>query len=279
MATGLKNKPKPSRAKAAQASASSLREDVLYLYAISRESHNPAVEIAAEGIDGEAKVESVPCEGYLCWVSRVNRQEFADNLADRMNDLDWLALAGLRHQRAVSVISQQGEALPARFGTVFLSEATMAAHLRGRKATLQRAFELVASADEWGIKVFGTRRPRIAVAADAGQTSGLEYLKSKAETLQPKRSRVLDPEVQSFAKQLSEFSVASSPGGKASQGQPGLLWHGSFLVRRKDRPKLEALLSKFAKQWDERRRIECSGPWPPYSFVGAQVAAPEKHAD
>jgi hypothetical protein len=27
------------------------------------------------------------------------------------------------------------------------------------------------------------------------------------------------------------------------------------------------VLEKFANQWTRERRIECTGPWPPYSFV------------
>ena len=36
--------------------------------------------------------------------------------------------------------------------------------------------------------------------------------------------------------------------------------------------KLEAALKKYAGSWKDERRIDCSGPWPPYSFV-------EEHAD
>jgi hypothetical protein len=241
----------------------------LYLYAISQAPKNASRVIAAEGIDGETPVEALPCEGYVCWISRVSNNEFADKLPDHMQDLEWLATAGLRHQRAVSEISAHITALPARFGTVFLSEDSLAQHLKERKAALRKAFARVADADEWGIKVFATATPKARVTAKAA--SGADYLKRKAELLQPRTGK-LDDEVTDFINTLTKLAVASSPGGKASAGQPGLVWHGSFLIRRANRKKLEAALKKYAGSWRDERRIDCSGPWPPYSFV-------EEHAD
>ena len=240
---------------------------VIYLYAISQLPRRVAPVAVAEGIDGGAPVEAVRCEGYLCWISRVSKDEFADRLTDNMQNLEWLASAGLRHQRVVAEISQNMDSLPTRFGTVFLTEASLAKHVSGRKRALREAFERVADADEWGIKVFETAKPKQTAAVSAA-SSGSDYLKRKAEQLQPRAGRTLDDDVQAFIAKLSALAVAASPGGKASAGQPGLLWHGSFLVRRKDRKKLESELKKYASKWQNARRIDWSGPWPPYSFVG-----------
>ncbi len=227
------------------------------------------MSILAEGIDGVASVEAVNCEGYTCWLSRVSKEEFADNLAERMQDLEWLASVGLRHQRVVAEISTTATTLPARFGTVFFDEDSLARHVKERKAPLRAAFKRVAGAEEWGVKVFAiaTAKSRAAVAA----SSGSDYLKRKAELLQPRGGKKLDAEVQEFAAALKKLAVAAMPGGKASAGQPGLVWHGSFLVRRKDRAKLESALRKYATKWKDARRIDWSGPWPPYSFVGDHV--------
>jgi gas vesicle protein GvpL/GvpF len=40
-----------------------------------------------------------------------------------------------------------------------------------------------------------------------------------------------------------------------------------LLVRRNRREKLRAVLEKFGKRWEGRRRIECTGPWPPFAFA------------
>lgn len=240
-----------------------------YLYAISQVPEMAAPAISSEGIDGASSVEGLRSGEYLCWISRVSKSEFADRLTERMQDLEWLAKAGLRHQRVVAEISSHLTALPARFGTVFLSEKSLTQHVKKRLNIFRQALARVADADEWGIKIFAERRTTPSTSAEA--TSGTDYLKKKSDLLQPRRSANLDEQVQGFIQDLDRLAVASSPGGKASAGQPGLVWHGSFLIRRKDRQKLDAALRKYAAEWAESRRIDCSGPWPPYSFVGENV--------
>ena len=242
---------------------------VLYLYGISKMPQRRAPVITAEGVDGAVPVEAVRCKDYLCWISRVPKAEFADHLTERMQDLEWLASSGLRHQRVVAAIAGKLPTLPARFATVFLSEASLAKHVEERRGVLRAAFARVADADEWGVKVFAVARRK--TSAVAAPPSGSEYLKRKAAMQQPRSPKKLDEDVQQFVSALKDLAVANSPGGKASAGQPGLIWHGSFLVRRKDRSKLESLLSKYAHEWQDTRRIDCSGPWPPYSFVGEHV--------
>ena len=138
-----------------------------------------AEPIVAEGIDGQEKVEALRCENYVCWISRVSKEEFADRLTDNMQDLEWLAAAGLRHQRAVAEISRQSTTLPARFGTVFLSEDSLRQHVKERKKALREAFERVADADEWGIKLFEIARPKRAEAVQGGQRFRLSEEESR----------------------------------------------------------------------------------------------------
>jgi hypothetical protein len=242
---------------------------VLYLYAISQMPEREAPAIPAEAIDGVSTMEAIRCEEYLCWISRVARDDFADHLSERMQDLEWLASAGLRHQRVVSEICSVLPSLPARFGTVFLSDDSLSQHVKQRRRALRDAFQRVADADEWGIKIFALAKPKIAVAS--GALTGSDYLKRKAQVLRPAAGKKLDEEVQKFVSELTKLAVETSPGGKASTGQPGLVWHGSFLVRRKDVSRFRSALEKYAEKWDGVRRIDGSGPWPPYSFVGEHV--------
>ena len=141
--------------------------------------------------------------------------------------------------------------------------------MKERAEIFKEAFSRVADADEWGVKIFGERQAPVQATRKA--SNGTDYLRKKSELLQPRSSGRLDRDVASFIAKLTKLAVAFSPGGKASAGQPGLIWHGSFLVRRKDRKKLETELKKDAAEWAKLRRIDCSGPWPPYSFVGEHV--------
>lgn len=236
----------------------------LYLYGLSLPTRDN-VEIRAEAVDGEGPIETTRLDGFDCWISRVDRSEYADRLAENMENLEWLAMIGVRHQRAVADIASKLEMLPARFGTVFLSEQSLKAHVASGKKNFQGVFKKIAGSDEWGIKIFRVAERGRAPSAEA--VSGTDYLKRKAQTVMP-RPKEEDPNLIDLVQALSSLSVDTASGGKASSGQPSLVWHGSFLVRRSAQKKFAATLRKFTAEFSARYRVECSGPWPPYSFVG-----------
>ena len=216
-------------------------------------------------MDGPAAVETIICAGLVCWVSRVSRSEFADRLASNMEDLQWLASASVRHQRVVSEIARHAAILPARFGTVFLGRQSLEADVNKRKRALLEAFKRVADADEWGVKVFTVR----SVPPPVEARSGKEYLQRKAAVMVGRPKAQADAEVKSLASELSCIARASTAGGKVSAGQRDLQWQASLLLPRKRRRELERILNRLAARWGGSRRIECTGPWPPYSFVSA----------
>ena len=254
MAPRLRTKSKAAKPIAAP-------EHALYLYGVSQRA--PSKPVKAEGVDGVAAVESVPCAGLTCWISRVSRLEYADRLSRNMEDLEWLAAASVRHQRVVSEIAAASTILPARFGTVFLSEASLAAHVSTHKRQLLPALKRIEGADEWGVKVFAVPAPATVPITAA---SGTEYLRRKAAAATAAHGS-LDPEVRSFAEQLRRVAVDVAPTGKVSGGQRHLEWQASFLLRRSRQKQWRAILDRFAARWGTARRIECTGPWPPYSFV------------
>lgn len=262
MATAVKKKTakkrSPARVKAApQATA-------IYLYGISLPSKK--IEVRAEAVDASAPIEALRLQGFDCWISRVDCSEFADGLAENMENLEWLATIGVRHQRAVAELASKMEILPARFGTVFLSEQSLLAHVEGLKKNIQSVFKKISGSDEWGVKVFRLAQS-VGPSAMVEAASGTDYLKRKAQSVIP-RFKQEDPDLVALVSALTHLSVDAAPGGKASSGQPNLVWHGSFLVRRRSQQKFAEALRKFMGKFSQGYRVECSGPWPPYSFVG-----------
>lgn len=259
MATGLK---------------SSNARQVLYLYGITRSGRGTIPKLA--GVDGSAAVQAAPCGGLVCWTSRVDKKEFAENLAGNMENLEWLAEVSLRHQQVVAAIARSRDILPARFGTVFRTPASLAADVEKHKAVLSSDLEKISGCEEWGVKVFSLQSQ--APAAIAAK-SGRDYLRAKAAVLHAEAPPGNDEDVQRLARALEGVAVASAPGGGAvSRGQRGLAWQGSLLVKRPQRGKLQQLIARFSQEWEGRRRIEVSGPWPPYSFVSrGQETKPAPH--
>ncbi len=237
-------------------------EQAIYLYGITQ--HAGKKPLRATGVDGDAAVEPVPCAGLFCWISRVDRREFADNLNSNMENLEWLAAAGVRHQRVVADIAAHTTVLPARFGTVFLTEGSLEEDVKKRKRDLVYSFKLVGGADEWGVKVFSHPGGQ---AAALNASSGTDYLRKKASA-QKTKGRVLDDkEIEAFAVSLARLAQGMAPGGKVSSGQRDLQWSATFLLKRDRKKEWQQVLDRFARKWRGRRRIECTGPWPPYSFV------------
>ena len=234
----------------------------LYLYGISKSPGGKPPKIASAGIDGVHPVQPVSCGDFLCWISAVDRNEFADAINRNLENLEWLALHGVRHQQAVSEIAAKGVMIPARFGTIFSTEQALVKDVQARKAALQKVFSRISDADEWGVKIFAEQSapPKASVAR-----SGKEYLQQKAARL--KRPEHDDAGIQEFATELAKIASDSAPTGKVSGAQPNLLWQSTFLVPRSQRRQWDAALKNFVKKWSGSRRIEVNGPWPPYSFV------------
>ncbi len=234
---------------------------MLYLYGIS--SRSPKLK-ATGSIDGSSSVEILEDSGLVAWFSRVSADEFGSKLASNMENLEWLSGASVRHQRVVSQIAEAVTLLPARFGTVFRTEKSLTEHLRAEKEKLAATLKRIEGTEEWGVKLFLNPDPP---ASPIEVSSGREYLRAKATMVQVKKSKQLDPDVVEFVRELQAIAADSAPAGKVSSGQPNLEWQASFLVRKKDRPKWDQMLKRYATRWADRREIQCTGPWPPYSFV------------
>lgn len=243
-------------------------KEALYLYGVSRATGKKAGKapgrISSPGIDGVSAVKAIPSGDFVCWVSDVDHATFAEAMERNMENLEWLALHGVRHQQVVGEVAAQAPIIPARFGTIFSSEEALLKNVLGRSGALAKVFERVADADEWGVKVFAEKTAKPMAVSTA--RSGKEYLQQKASQIKPRQQRS-DPELQELAAALGEVATDSAPSGKVSGAQPNLLWQATFLVARGRRKQWERVLNEYVERWDGLRRIEVNGPWPPYSFV------------
>jgi hypothetical protein len=244
--------------------------NALYLYGISLRPEGKAGKpaknlgkIGSAGIDGVHAVRPLGCGEFICWVCEVDQVSFAAAVESNMENLEWLALHGVRHQQVVGEVAEQTSIVPARFGTVFSGEPALVQDVQGRKAALKKVFARVAGGDEWGVKVFAERQAPVALPE---ARSGKEYLQQKAARLK-KRPERNDRELQELATALGKIATDSAPSGKVSGAQPNLLWQATFLVPRAKRKQWDQVLKNFVERWDGQRRIEVNGPWPPYSFV------------
>jgi hypothetical protein len=239
-------------------------EPALYLYGISRAGGPKPAKILSPGIDGDHPVQPVACGDFICWTSVVDRAGFSQEINRNMENLEWLALHGVRHQQVVAEIAGKAALIPARFGTVFSGEQALVKNVQNRKSALKKVFTRISDADEWGVKVFAEQPAAQPIPAEV--RSGKEYLKQKAVRLKRRPDRD-DSGLREFSAELKKIARDSAPTGKISGVQPDLLWQATFLVPRGKRKQWDQALKEFVKQWSGSRRIEVNGPWPPYSFV------------
>lgn len=233
----------------------------LYFYGVSKPSA-AAEKIAVAGVDGLHRVQPFACAGLVCWVSSVDGS-FVERISSSMDDLEWLADSGVRHQHAVAAISAKTTMVPARFGTVFLSQDSLALHIQKTKPVIVRSLRDFEAADEWGVKVYLVPQP----AAAAAGVSGKDYLQRKAASLQSRSHAAADEATREFARALSKIAKSTASPSSMASGQRNLQWQSSFLLPRSRRKQWDALLKRYARRWAGKRQIECTGPWPPYSFV------------
>jgi hypothetical protein len=241
-------------------------ESALYLYGISRSSRIPQGKIT--GVDGKAAVEQIHGGELVCWISRVSKAHFADDLAKNMENLDWLAEVTPRHQAVLAAIADVNDVLPARFGTIFLNESSLQADIASRKAVLLSDLKRIKGNEEWGVKVFALRPERAEIPE---VDSGKSYLQAKSALLRAHQPTGNDGEIARFATELEKLSVATAEGGKISGSRRDLRYQVSLLMKRSNRKNLDATLRRFENEWKNQRHIECSGPWPPYSFVTRDI--------
>src|SRR5215813_5583084 len=126
----------------------------LYLYGISRPAGSRAAKVVNVGIDGVHPVQPLPCGDFICWVSAVDGAGFSEEINRNKENLEWLALHSVRHQQVVAEIAARDTLVPARFGTVFSGESALLKNVEGRKSALNKVFQRIAGADEWGVKIF-----------------------------------------------------------------------------------------------------------------------------
>ena len=237
---------------------------VLHLYGLTQ-APGPSAESLrnVKGVDGAAPIEAIACGSVISWVSRVPGADFAHNLAENMQNLDWLAAATTRHQEVVSAIAQTTDILPARFGIEFRNERSLRSHVESRQAALKVDFERIRDKQEWGVKVFV-----LPTEPKAGKKvrTGKEYLEAKSAQLR-RAPAGGGAELLDFAKALRSIAADLADGGKFAAARRDLEFHKTILLRRAHRAKLEKLIQSYSRKWKGKKRIECTGPWPPFSFV------------
>jgi hypothetical protein len=275
----------------------------IWTYAITEEAHlsGPDGEVDLSWLAGvgETKVRTVTCSGLAVLVSDVSLAEFGEAALRRnLENLDWLDEVAREHHYVIDAAARLLPLLPARLATVYSGEAALCAALAGRRDQLRTALRRVGGRVEWGVKAYAAAEPGTAAepdkaerapaaekraeagaSGDAGQDTegrsgaGLAYLKRRRAQLNANReskTAAVNAAAAIHADLTAKAADARLHPPQSAQlsgiRRPMLL-NAAYLLEPADGVSFTAAVAGNATAHPELK-VELTGPWPPYSFVG-----------
>ncbi len=259
--------------------------EALYLFCLCKAGATPVDESGASPDQPFLR----RFENLAAVVKRVSLEEFAGAAAEqRMQQLEWLGPRVQEHETVIEGVLRVSPVLPARFGTLFSSEAALERFLAINLATVERFFNEVEDKDEWGVKTVLDR-----AKASERLLSNLSSQLQKTPTsqgvsyLQERQMRArLDKHLSSWlartsaeiANKLGSYAVASKDrpvGFQAPAGEPQIIGNLALLMPRESLPNLRNAVDQASRELAPYGlSFELSGPWPPYSFCPVLESVP-----
>jgi hypothetical protein len=233
------------------------------------------------------------CGRVAAVLSRVAQTEFCGPAGEKnLQDLAWLAPRACRHEAVLEQVMRLGAVLPARFGTLFSSTASLESFMRKHEDAMGRFLERVGGQEEWAVKGFLDQaraeaewlaRRRSEEPCPPGSPPGMAYLQEQSLRIQAREASD-DRVAQVCADLLDELNLLASeivPRRIMAHERPDaareLVLNWALLLPsaavadfrgRIERANVEQNVSSLA--------LEVSGPWPPYSFCPVLETEPAR---
>lgn len=229
------------------------------------------------GVDGASAVFTVDEPGLHAVVSEVPLTEFGEEaLRQRLEELPWLEEKVRAHEDVLEHAARQTSVLPFRFGTIYRSLDAVHELLQARHDALSTALGRLAGKREWGVTgILDRERLRASVEDGGGTATEPEGEPAgKAFFARKRAERDLEEQARALAGRLAAdtHSRLAAVADQAVRDGQGLL-KASYLVDREREEAFRAALDEVAAAGARYGfRLELSGPWPPYSFVGSVTA-------
>ena len=259
-----------------------------YLYGVTRTHHAAADSVRGIALPHATEQLETISEGELEAV--VRSVPLADlgpeALRVRADDPTWLEAMAERHNEVVYAIHQQRSILPARFGNVHPSAASVRHALAEAHDALLAQLDRIAGCDEWGLRLYGdlpafrqragAEHPKVRQLRDelASAKSGRAYLLQRKleEELAAVAEVAVDDLVERSLSHLRQHAVEVHV-NRCVRGSLVGRAHGEIEVLRVAVLVPRAQTSEFLAhvqtllESEPALRGEYSGPWPPYSFA------------
>jgi hypothetical protein len=231
----------------------------------------------------------------FAWFKRLDRSEFlGEEGARNLADIDWLTPRVMAHEEAVGLLSSQSSFYPARFGSLFSSDAALQSYSVSATPRLKEFFQLIKGKQEWGLKLYGNyaqaaqmQAERNGLLQEGVPLKGANYLKLKQLQRELSRSdsgvfvQSLKTAMASIQEVFAHTQERSINAATKSDAKEELLSSVAVLEWIES----TSQVAFWVEQWnlDSSRngglRMELSGPWPAYSFCPSLPAFSDPIAD
>ena len=238
-------------------------------------------------------IERLEAGSVFAWFKRIDRSDFVGEAGERnLSDINWLTPRVMAHEEAVGQLSLQSSFYPARFGSLFSSEASLHSYAVSAAHGLNDFFFLIKGKQEWGLKLFGNfakaakmRAEQSGLIQDGVPIKGANYLKLKQ--LQRDLSRIdsgvfvqaRNAAVASIQEAFFDVKERSIAASSKSEGNEELLGSIAVLERIENASDVLAWVERWNLDFAQNGglRIELSGPWPAYSFCPTLISVDQPH--
>ncbi|WP_328557731.1 MULTISPECIES: GvpL/GvpF family gas vesicle protein [unclassified Streptomyces] len=256
----------------------------IYVFAVCRKPDLSAVA-GLRGVTDEAPVSSLSLGALTAIVQTVRAADFTDEVWQaRLSDQRELERYARAHHDVVAAVAARCPTVPLPMATLYHGAQSAREALAKEGDRFRAALKRIAHHAEWGVKVYAppcrrdedVRTPvRQAVPAERsrpGPGAGLAYLNRKRgaqerrEQIQDEALRTaeaVDTEVRSLATASRRLRPHAQPPSGERRVQ---VLNATYLVAEHRAEELALLTRALGERTGAR--IELSGPWVPYSFVG-----------
>ncbi len=254
-----------------------------YLYCFAR----PGVvgELKSPGVDGRPGVEAICAAEIAAICSQAPIDDFrADAEGDRECDTEWLIPRACRHEAVIEEVMARSPVLPVRFGALFSTPAALQAVMARQAPQIDRFLAYAAEKQEWAVKGFLSAKtaeawlletePSFVARRQALPVSpGKRYFQEKQ--LHAAAARAVKQWAQGVAKEILDALKGVAAESRSLKPQSAQLsgrademaLNLAFLLPRQRIEEFRLQVESFADRYGERGlSLECTGPWPPFSF-------------
>jgi hypothetical protein len=252
-----------------------------YAYCVLSADSRPRLDGVA-GVDPSFDVRLLPHRDLGAVVSLVRLQEFgAEALKQNLESLEWVTRVARAHNAVLRHVLGGHAVVPLRVCTLFVDEDSVRRVLERNREWLFEALMRLRGCTEWSVKVLAESptpdagKDRGARAAHADRGSGRAYFEQKKlqrTAKEESRARV-ERAVQEAHARLGRQAAAATvlpPQDRRISGHSGeMVLNGAYLVESARAAAFAALVEELGER--HRRiglRLELSGPFAPYNFVG-----------